>query len=150
LRQVNREVTVATSWRTRIEELKPNVKFNPPATLSKLKEAEFALNLQFPSELRELLLETNGVEDWLLSVEEIVQVNRYHRADPQFKEIYASFDELLLFLADGTGSHYAYRVCGDWCDTDAGIIYWLHETDDRDCVGATLLELFKRYLRPIV
>ncbi len=133
-------------WKPFIKKLKPNVKFNPPAKLKQIVDAEKKLGLRLPADLNNLLLESNGIEDWLLPVEAIVETNLEYRTDPNYCEIYTPLNGLLFFLADGTGSYFAYPICGNAADTRPEILYWLHETDERSFAGNTLAHVIQRYL----
>jgi hypothetical protein len=134
------------NWRRFIKRLKPHVKFNAPATARQIEAAERKLGVRFPSDLYNLLLETNGVEDWLLSAEQIAEVNLEHRTDPVYSEMYTPLNGLLFFLGDGTGSYFAFPICGGKCDEVPILWYWLHENDERSFAGQTLVNVIQRYL----
>ena len=134
------------SWKRFIKTLKPQVKFNQPARPEQLEAAEQKLGVTLSADLYNVLLETNGIEDWLLPIEKIVDVNQEYRTDPMYKVCYTPLDGLLFFLHDGTGSHFAYPICGGKCDGRPEIIYWLHENDERSFSGNTLADVIRRYL----
>lgn len=136
----------AIAWKRFIKRLKPSVKFNPPAKPKQIAYAERQLGVKLPADLTNLLLETNGIEDWLLSTEGIVGANLEHRNNPVFSEMYTPLDGLLFFLQDGTGSYYAYPICGNNCDAKPEILYWLHECDERSFKGHTLVHVIQRWL----
>ncbi len=136
----------AIVWKRFIKKLKPSVKFNPPAKPKQIADAEKNLGLKLPADLTNLLLESNGIEDWLLSAEAIVGANLEHRNNPVYSEVYTPLNGLLFFLSDGTGSHYAYPICGNNCDAKPEILYWLQENDERSFAGHTLAHVIQRYL----
>jgi hypothetical protein len=134
------------AWKRLIRRLKPNVKFNAPATSRQIETAERKLGVRLPADLYNLLLETNGIEDWLLSAEQIADTNLEYRTDPVYSEVYTPLNGLLFFLGDGTGSYYAFPICGGKCDAVPIIWYWLHENDERTFGGQTLVNVIQRYL----
>jgi cell wall assembly regulator SMI1 len=134
-------------WREFIQQLKPDTVFNPPAMPTQITSAERTLRIVFPVDLKHLLQESNGIEDWLLSAEQIAKVNSEFRTGNQCHQIYMPFDGLLFFLHDGTGSYYAFPICGGLCDQVPSIFYWCHETDDRTMIAQSLPNALQKYLR---
>jgi cell wall assembly regulator SMI1 len=128
-----------------IKKFHPAVEFNPPASARQIKAAERKLAVRFPGDLVNLLFETDGVEDWQLSTDAIVATNLEHRNDRVFRSIYSTLEGLLFFLADGTGSYYAYPICEGRCDLSR-TMYWDHETDERTFAGNTLADVIRRWL----
>ena len=145
--ELARKTQNSKSWREAIQRLKHNVKFNAPADAENIRDIETSLRTNVPLDLRDLLLETNGIEDWLLSAKNIIDVNLEYRNRKEYQEVYMPLDGLLFFLQDGTGSYYGYPICGGRCDTVPRVFYWLHETDERTVAGDTLAAVLERYLR---
>ncbi len=96
--------------------IKPRV----PATGEGIARAEHQIGIQFPQELRDLLLEMDGDCDLFLSLDEIIKYNAY-----QFSENYP-IGSLLVFGADGSGNLFVYKVRDK--KAKSGEIYlWDHE-----------------------
>src|ERR1041385_2943853 len=100
--------TNAPSWKRLIKKAASDAEFAGPASGSQLASVEQALGIQLPQDLRELLLESDGVRAhygagvvWPAS--EIMKQNHLFRTDEGFKELYMPFDHLLFFGADGGG-----------------------------------------------
>jgi hypothetical protein len=110
-----------------------------PASAESITAAELAVGCALPDELRELLLESDGVRDQygfelVFRASELVEQNRGMRSTPDFAELYMPFDPLLFFGASGNGDLFAYRIlAGEVRDDD--IFVWDHETDSRTQVS---------------
>ena len=103
------------SWRDLLSTEFEDATFNPAATTAEVRGAEAELGLEFPDELRTLLLESNGVaadhsQPLVWSAQEIVRQNRLFREHAEFPDLYMPFDCLLFFGADVTSSRTA--SCG--------------------------------------
>ncbi len=97
-------------------EIKPRV----PATEAEIARAEREIGIQFPQELRDLLLEMDGDCNLFLSLNDIVEYNAY-----PYSEQYP-IGSLLIFGADGSGNLFAYKVKDK--RAEGGEIYlWDHE-----------------------
>src|SRR5262249_3255374 len=117
-----------------------------PASIDDIQLLERALAVDLPSELRELLRETNGVSavygtGLVWPVDRIKHDNQYFRAEADFKELYMPFDHLLFFGDHGNGDQFAYAVL-DGAVRWLNIFAWNHEDDSRTWVAPSL----QRYL----
>jgi len=136
------------SWKAVIRKLKPQCEFHPPADPAAIRAAEKKLNVVFPDALKNLLLETNGVDDWLvLSIERILETNVEMRTYPDFPELYMPFDNLLFFGGNGGGDLYGYRILNGKVDAD-NVYEWEHENDSRNWVASALNDFLWRKLTP--
>ncbi len=127
--------------------------FNEPVTealLTELKE-QFGLT-QLPEELEELYRQTNGVndfvyiervdefilsEEFIWSVERIMETNTFKRTSDTYKEIYKSFDNLFFFADSGGGDHFGFEtVNGTFERPD--VYFWDHEDDRRVWVAPNM------------
>jgi hypothetical protein len=138
----------AASWRELIGSAFHDATFYIAASAREIAHAERELDIDFPAELRQLLLETNGVAAnfgapvvWPL--EEIVAQNRHFRASKAFAQLYAPFTDLLFFGAEGNGDQFAYRIT-DGRISDASIHEWDHETDSRTQFASDLKDYITR------
>lgn len=134
-------------WRLLIGELYPEVEFFDPAKDEVFWRIEEVLGLPVPVELAGLLRETNGVRNeygdavvW--SAERMVEDNLAIRAEPDHRELYAPFDELLFFGDSDVGPQFAYVRTG----YGPGIVVWDHETDERRLVAVSLRDYLERCL----
>jgi hypothetical protein len=129
-------------WKERVGAVCAACAFGPPAGEAALFEAEKQLEVEFPTELRALLLEMDGVQDeygsGILSCEEIVTRNLEMREDFASDESYMPFDHLLFFAEDGGGSLHFYPVQSNGRINRPFIFEWDHETDSRTFVAANL------------
>jgi hypothetical protein len=133
-------------WSELVATLYPDHELHPPATATQLEAAESSLHVAAPAELRQLLLETNGVVGPLglglvWSIEQIVRDNLEFRSSADFRELYMPFDPLLFFADAGTGDQFAFRIL-DGAVRGADIYAWNHEDDSRTWVAPDL----QRYL----
>jgi hypothetical protein len=130
-----------------------DARFYAPASTQDIERAERNLGVQFPAELRELLLETNGASahyssPFVWPVEEIAEQNRQFRSNSSFKGLYMPFDDLLFFGAEGNGDQFAYRIV-DGRISDPSVYEWDHETDGRTLFASNLSDYFKRSAPPL-
>jgi hypothetical protein len=128
-------------WRELIGGSFTDAKFYIPASAREIGHAEQELGVEFPAELRQLLMETNGVSanysaPLVWPVEEIIAQNKHFRASKDFAELYKPFTDLLFFGAEGNGDQFAYR--------DTTIYEWDHETDERTNFASDLGDYFRR------
>ena len=138
----------AASWRELIGTAFRDAKFYIPASAREIGHAERELGVEFPAELRQLLLETNGVSanysaPLIWPVDEIIEQNRHFRASTQFATLYAPFTDLLFFGAEGNGDQFAYRIV-EGRISDASIYEWDHETDARAVFASGLRDYIGR------
>jgi len=126
----------AQSWKRLVEKVASDAEFAGPASDSQLDSVEQALGTQLPQDLRELLLEFDGVKAhygagvvWPAS--EIQKQNQMFRTDVDFKELYMPFDHLLFFGADGGGDQFAFAVHADGKIHKSDVFRWKHESDER-------------------
>jgi len=125
----------AIDWPRLVRGLTKEATFGPPAELSAIRAAEDAVGASLPDDLRDLLLQTNGITgEWGLglvwSAERIAADNARFRCLPAFRELYMPFEPLLFFADAGNGDQFAFRVLD-------GVVYypdvyvWDHESDSR-------------------
>jgi len=137
-----------TNWRHLIGSAFHDAQFYVPASAREIGHAERELGVEFPGELRQLLAASNGVSanysaPLIWSVDEIIAQNRHFRSSRTFAGLYAPFNDLLFFGAEGNGDLFAYRI-GDGRVADTSIYEWNHETDDRSRFGSDLEDYVKR------
>jgi cell wall assembly regulator SMI1 len=134
-------------WRQTALEALPDVTFSDPATEWAFTEAESQLGRELPAELRQLLLESDGIVgrngvDTVWTVEQIVEQNLYFRTDSDFAELYMPFDALLFFGDNGGGDQFALvQTPARW-----DVFVWEHEDDSRRWVARDLRDYLQRAL----
>lgn len=120
--------------------------FREPAPPEAIQTAEDKLGAPLPSELRELLGETDGVVGeyglgLVWTAERIGDDNARFRADPDFSDLYLPFEGLVFFSDAGNGDQFAVSLRG------AQDVYaWNHEDDSRVWVASTILEFLRRWM----
>ncbi|MGW4533085.1 SMI1/KNR4 family protein [Nocardia sp. NPDC004340] len=134
-------------WKDLIEKLYDDAEFVAPASDGDIDEIEGRLGQPIPVELRDLLRHTNGVQDeWgsglVWPVEEIIEQNTVFRNEPDFAELYETFDQLVFFGDNGGGDQFAY--VGESPGQAAGVYVWDHETDERTRVASSLTDYLQR------
>jgi hypothetical protein len=127
--------------------------FNEPVTegtLTELKE-QFGLT-QLPEELEALYRQTNGVndfvyiasvnefilsEEFIWSVERIIETNTFKRTSDTYKEIYKSFNNLFFFADSGGGDHFGFETVNGRFERPH-VYFWDHEDDRRVWVAPNM------------
>lgn len=137
-----------TNWRELIRTAFPDARFYIPASAREIGHAERELGIELHGDVRQLLLETNGVAanhgaPLVWPVEEIIAQNRHFRSSREFARLYAPFTDLLFFGAEGNGDQFAYRV-EEGRIVDPSIHEWDHETDQRIRFASDLREYISR------
>lgn len=139
-------------WRQLIAQLYPDVIFHPPATPQELAEVEAALDTALPTELAQLLLETNGVEyasgiGLVWPTGDIAWRNLDMRRTRDAR-LYTPFDNLLFFADSGDGQQFAFRLeAGTTLGAD--VVWWAPISDDRTHVASSLREYIEWVLRDV-
>ena len=122
-----------------------DIKPRPPASMAEISHAEQRIGIQFPQELRDLLLEMDGDCDLFLSLDDIIKCNAY-----PYSENYP-IGSLLFFGADGSGNLFAYKVeekeakCGEIYLWDHEIAVWGPKEDELLYQANSLLGLIRDY-----
>jgi hypothetical protein len=133
-------------WRELIQGLSTACEFSDPVTLVQLRKVEQDLGVSLPSDLHDLMCESNGVfgeygAGLIWSLERIIKDNLSFRRNAVFRELYMPFDHLLFFADAGNGDQFAFAIKGGLVCQD-NVYAWDHEDDARHCVAPSL----KRYL----
>jgi hypothetical protein len=115
-----------------------------------IRQAESLLGIEFPTDLVNLLKETNGVDteygEFLWSARKIAEENLAFRQNPDFARIYMPFDPLLFFGQELNGDLYAYRILQGEVQPET-VYRWDHESDSRQFVAAHLPSFVERWFR---
>jgi hypothetical protein len=140
---------MAEMWKKLIKKWEPGCEFASPASEKQILAAEKALGVKLPDELRELLLETNGVTGkygptLIWPVERIATDNLEFRRLPDFRELYMPFDQLLFIGDNGGGDQFAYAIL-DGVIRQSKIYRWCHETDAREYCAGSLIRFFESW-----
>ncbi|WP_328721284.1 SMI1/KNR4 family protein [Streptomyces sp. NBC_00247] len=135
-------------WIRAVQEAFPEAGFREPASVSEIAEAEKRLERALPTELKELLLESDGVighthVDTVWTVDRIVERNLLFWSDAAFAQLYMPFDALLFFGDDGGGDQFAFVQRPERPD----VFVWEHESDSRRWVANGLRDYLGRSLR---
>lgn len=125
--------------------------FNPPASIHTINLCENELGILFPDHLKALLLESNGISGkyglgLLWTTEEILSTNIEFRNNPDFKNLYMPFDNLLFFADAGNGDQFAFSILNGTIKRN-DIFAWNHEDDSRSWVAPDLLKYMEWWLK---
>ena len=128
-------------WRELVERSYPQHEFHAGASEAELSEAERRLEHPLPTDLREMLSESDGVLGefglgLVWPVSRIVEDNLGFRSNADFRDLYMPFDSLLFFADAGNGDQFAFRLVSVLWDRD--IYAWIHEDDSRTWVASGL------------
>ena len=135
-------------WRQAAQQTYPDVAFRDPASEDQLIEAERRLGREIPTELKQLLLESNGVLGQtsigtVWSIDQVIDRNLSFWSNPSFAELYMPFESFLFFGDNGGGDHFALVQRPPRPD----VFVWEHENDSRRWVANDLLDYLQRSLR---
>lgn len=137
-------------WRERIRAWCPSAILGHPASDHDLRAAETALSVALPEALRELLLETDGVDGeyglgLIWPAARIREDNVRFRNDPEFTELYMPFEPLLFFADAGNGDQFAFVILAG-AITRPDVFAWDHEDDSRTWVAPSLEKYLEWWL----
>ncbi|MFF0107167.1 SMI1/KNR4 family protein [Streptomyces hirsutus] len=125
-------------WREIFEEF-PSTEPQDPADSDVVNRVEVVLGQELPVDLRDFLLESNGLTDeygtdvvW--SAERILRDNLAFRGDAEYRSLYMSFDSLLFFGDNGGGDQFAFVRQPERNE----VFVWDHETDSRVLMSSNL------------
>ncbi len=143
------------NWQEVIKEVKLNsnnitYQLKPPLRLKIIQAIESKLKTKIPTELRQLYLETNGIDEYIehqligeliWNGERLIEENLSIRNDKAYKEIYKPLDSLLFFGGAGNGDLFAFNL-----KKDSDIYCWNHENDERFNVAKNLNSFIKNFI----
>jgi hypothetical protein len=137
-------------WKELITRLGIGCNFLAPASVEVIAAAESKLSVNFPSDLRDLLLEANGISrpngvGLIWTVQRIVEDNAMFRSNPDFRTLYMPFDDLLFFGDDGSGDQFAFRILAGQV-SDLNMLRWCHENDGREWSARNMRDYLARSL----
>lgn len=136
-------------YRKLCESLKSDLLFAPPASATSLKQLSDELHCSFPSQLQSFLTEMNGLTiDYgtqiIWSAEDILKTNLHFRSNPDFQQLYMSFDSLLFVGERGNGDQFAYPIQKDGKISKSDILVWEHENDSRTWFAKDLMDYINK------
>lgn len=120
--------------------------FSAPVSAGALLACEARLHHRIPDHLRQLLIETNGIEGeyglgLLWSVERIAEDNDRFRTSVDFRKLYMPFDGLVFFADAGNGDQFALSLSGNH-----EVYVWNHEDDSRRWVASTVMRYLEDWM----
>ena len=118
------------------------IKVNSPSNNEEIVAAQQELNVAFPNELKELLLELNGDSVLLHSLQQIIENTIMTRRE--LSGCYEGLTQLLFIGGNGCGDYYSYIIT-DGIIVSNKIIRWEHEDNSRIFVANGLAELIEKY-----
>ncbi|MFE7853352.1 SMI1/KNR4 family protein [Streptomyces sp. NPDC057403] len=134
-------------WTEVVAALPGTAVFQSPASESSLIRCATVLGHPLPTDLADLLRESNGIEgeygDGLIwSAERIASENQSLREDAELATLYMPFDPLLFFADAGNGDLFALLTRIDRPD----VFVWNHEDDSRTWMAPSLAKYLEWWL----
>jgi hypothetical protein len=141
----------STSWKELVSARASDAEFEPPGSEADLADVEQQLKVHLPLELRELLLEFNGLKadygsNVIWSIRDIQSHNSEFRSKKDLQKLYMPFDHLLFFGDDGGGDQFAFAIHADGIIHNLDIFRWNHEIDSRSWFAGRLEQYLERRL----
>ena len=138
--------TIATVRREQIREW-GEAHFREGATPAAIEALEASLGHRLPSELRDLLSETNGIEGeyglgLLWDTERMASDNVQFRTSKEFADLYMPFEGLAFIADGGNGDQFFMSLSGN-----NEVYVWDHESDSRTWVAPTVLRYLETWMR---
>lgn len=109
-----------------------------------IKIAQEKLNKNFPNELKNFYLISNGLSEYMTeigkigeliwNIDRLVEENCSYQNAKLYQDIYKSFENILFFGDAGNGDNFGYLVPNNI------IISWNHENDERVIISSSLKE----------
>jgi hypothetical protein len=135
-------------WKEAAFQAFPEAEFRDPVDAAAVNAAEQRLGCALPAELRNVVLETDGIighygTDTLWSLQRIVEQNLLFWSSATYAELYMPFDALLFFGDNGAGDQFAFVRTPRRPD----IFVWEHEDDSRRWVASGLADYLTRSLQ---
>jgi hypothetical protein len=129
-------------WKTLIRQHWAEHQFFPAASTQQVDEAGKQLGVELPEDLRQLLLESDGVHGphglgLIWSIDRLLKDNVSFRTNEDFRELYMSFHSLMFFADAGNGDQFAFSVHNGRI-RKPDIYVWNHEDDSRVWVASSL------------
>lgn len=133
-------------WIELVKERFKEHEFKPGATVQGLDSAEATLGVALPEDLRDLLLESDGIVGptgvgLIWTLDRIVSANLEFRSLTAFRDQYMPFEPLLFFGDEGNGDQFAFIILNGVIRY-RNVFVWNHEDDSRFWVAGGL----RRYL----
>ncbi|MEU2720399.1 SMI1/KNR4 family protein [Streptomyces smyrnaeus] len=134
-------------WKTAVHQSCPEAEFGEPVHPDRVADAEQRLGCRLPSQLADLLRETDGIVghdgvDTVWTLGRIVEDNLRFWSDSGFAALYMPFQPLLFFGDNGGGDQFAFVRTPPRAD----IFVWEHEDDSRRWVAGDLWDYLGRSL----
>jgi len=140
-------------WKNYFQGISEECTFSTPTTKNEIDKVESLLNVTLPQELKEIMLETNGVKGsyelgLIWPLDRIINENKHYR-DGFLEEYYMPFENLVFFAESGIGDLFAFpvsqnRVCRD------DVFVWNHENDSRMWVAPSVTKYVEWWLNGII
>ncbi len=124
-------------------------KLQRPCPEEEISETEKYVGFAFPSDLKNLLRETDSDHWLLLSAKEIRENVKHNREI--FSEYFESeeFEEkvnrFIFFGTNGCGDYYCYKVLPDGRTDESAVYIWEHELFEAEKAAADIKELIIKY-----
>ncbi len=134
-------------WRELISRTSSESEVFDGSSAEAIAAIERSLGQPVPADLKDLLIETDGVvdeygTDIVWNARRIVEDNLTFRSNSSFAELYAPFDGMMFFGDNGGGDQFAFVAASD----ETGVIVWDHETDERYPAAVSLEQYLTRSL----
>jgi hypothetical protein len=128
--------------------------FSPPVVSGAIAAAELALGCTFPSDLKQLYAETDGVvahygANLVMPLQAAIRENKMLRQSPEFRGLYMPFNHMLVFGGAGNGDLFFIPIRADG-SLGQGVFICDHESDSRSYFANSIKDLFLRHATNLV
>ncbi|WP_315968170.1 SMI1/KNR4 family protein [Priestia megaterium] len=122
--------------------------YGEPASIEDIEVLEKLFSIQIPKELRNLLYETNGVNDsygysLIWSIEKIIRENL--NLGERLEDIYLPFNNLLFFSDARNGDMFGYSI-SDRSIKQNDIYLWNHGNNEQTQIAPSLNDFVEDWI----
>ena len=136
-------------WKDLIQNISTGCIYGEPASIEDIEVLEKLFSIQIPKELRNLLYETNGINDsygysLIWSIEKITRENL--NLGERLEDVYLPFNNLLFFADARNGDMVGYSI-SDRSIKQNDIYLWNHRNNEQTQIAPSLNDFVEDWIR---
>jgi len=136
-------------WKDLIQNISTGCIYGEPASIEDIEVLEKLFSIQIPKELRNLLYETNGINDsygysLIWSIEKITRENL--NLGERLEDVYLPFNNLLFFADARNGDMFGYSI-SDRSIKQNDIYLWNHRNNEQTKIAPSLNDFVEDWIR---